>query len=192
MEEYLAAKQRPVGVTILSILFLIGAVLLTGITAFAVFAVASGDDRVRQISESLATFGMPISLLAFGVALLVALSWASGIGMLLGTKWGWYCGSFWYAYAIMRNLNALWFLYGMPETLTTEMSSSSSRGPEHYYIKYSGRLIVSCLIYLYFFKANVREHFGLSSASGWKAVFLEFGLCVGMLTVGTALAHALG
>lgn len=94
MDDYLAARTRPIGVTLLSILSLIGAVLLTVITVLAAFAIASGDERARQASKAMAELGIPMPLLAVGVVFLVALAWASGIGLWMGTKWGWHCGAF--------------------------------------------------------------------------------------------------
>lgn len=192
MDDYLAARARPIGVTILSILSLVGAVLLTLVTGFATFAIASGDERVRQASKAMAELGFPMPLLAAGVVILVALAWASGIGLWIGTKWGWHCGAFWYAYAIIRNLNALATFYLMSDVYAAEIQSPASRGPEYYYVKFIARLLISFLIYLYFFKSNVRDYFGLTAASKWKAVAAHFGICIGLFVVGSTIAFALG
>lgn len=192
MDDYLAARTRPIGVTLLSILSLLGAVLLTLFTGFAAFAIASGDERVRKLSEAMAELGIPMPLLAVGIIFLVALAWASGIGLWIGTIWGWHCGAFWYAYAIIRNLNALVTVYLISDMHATEIQTPTSRGPEYYYFKFIARLLISFLIYLYFFKSNVREYFGLTTASKWKAVATHFGICIGLVVVGSIITFALG
>ena len=191
MEDYLVARKRPTGVSILAFLAILGAVVITIISALAIFAVIQGDDRVRQASEAMAQIGIPPYFMAAGILFLLALGWASGIGMWIGAKWGWHLGAFWYAYAIARNIGALLTIYGSAEMFEAEMSSSSSRGPEYYYIKHSGRLLISFLIYLYFFKDNVREYFGLENASKWNAVAAHFGICAALFIVGTAISVAL-
>jgi hypothetical protein len=192
MDDYLVARQRPVGVTLLAILALIGAFLLTIITGLAAVAVARGDDRVREVGEVMAKLGIPLPVLAAGILFLVILAWASGIGMWIGTRWGWHCGAFWYAYAIIRNLNALLTVYGSSDAFAAESSAISYRGPEYYYVKHASRLIVSFLIYLYFFKSNVREYFGLADNSRWKAAAVHFSICIGLFIVGSALSFAFG
>jgi hypothetical protein len=188
MEDYTAVRKRPVGVSILTVLALIGAVLMTVAIGFGAIVVFGGDERVRQAREGLAEMGMPLPLLAVGVIFLAALAWASGIGMWIGSKWGWYCGSFWYAYAIVRNVAALVTIYGMSDVISADLASGSARGPGYYYFKHGGRIVVNALIFLYFFKTNVREYFGLADSSRWKAALLEFGICGAIGIGGSALA----
>jgi hypothetical protein len=156
MDDNLNVRQRPVGVTLLAILALIGAVMLTALMGAAAVVAARGDSRIQQMSAAMAEIGIPMAVMVVGIVFLIILSWASGIGMWIGAKWGWHCGAFWYAYAIVRNFSALLTVYGTSEIFEAEASSDSSRGPEYYYLKFSARLIISFLIYLYFFKANVR------------------------------------
>jgi hypothetical protein len=187
MSDYMAARDRPIGITLLSILALIGGIGMVALIAFGAFFLIRGDDRAKEMVEAMATIGLPLPLVAGGVVFLAILAIASGIGMLSGTKWGWYLGSFWYAYAIIRNLSALATVYGLSHAMPPDELASSSRTPGYYYTKYAIRLLISFLLYVYFFKANVREYFGLTGASRWKPVVTEIGICV-IIVVAVSLA----
>ncbi len=91
---------RPVGVSILAVLHFIGGILLFGVQ-FLMFA------NLNAMEESLRTIGIPPALLIVAVMFLAALAIASGVGMWIGTKWGWWLAAFYYVYSIFRNASAL-------------------------------------------------------------------------------------
>ncbi len=83
VEPHRKTTTRPVGVSILAALHLVGGVLLFG-AQFLVFA------NLEAIEESLRVIGISPVLLIIGATFLALLSIASGVGMWMGTKWGWW------------------------------------------------------------------------------------------------------
>lgn len=184
MTDYLTVRDRPLGITILSILHFVGGVALAiGLVAFAFVRVDP------QVTQALSEIGIPLPLLIAGIGFLAVLGIASAIGMWKGKTWGWYLGSFSFAYAIVRNVNALVAVYDLSNVLPAEELADASRGPGYYYMKFGIRTVVSLLLFMYFFKANVRAYFGLVEARLWKAAVAEFVLCIVIALVAAAAAQ---
>ncbi len=89
MEE----RKRPIGISILSFLFIVGGV--GGVIAF-LLGIGSLDNP--NAKQSLSMFGLtPIKLVVL-LSVLGGFSVAAGIGMWIGRKWGWYLGSLYCMY----------------------------------------------------------------------------------------------
>ena len=143
--------KRPIGITILSILHFVGGALL--IILLIYYAA-----RLEKVSTELnsAEFNFPPAwALILGIAFLGSLSMVSGIGMWIGKPWGRWLGIFYYGYSILRNMNVILLI----PAITNQVSASHGVG--YYYIKFGGRIIISSLLILYFFKRNVKEYFGI-------------------------------
>ena len=166
---------RPVGVSILSVLHFIGGVLLFG-AQFLMFA------NLGAMEESLRSIGIPPALVIIGVMFLAILMIASGVGMWIGTKWGWWLASFYYVYSVFRNGSALFTVIAMADEL-----ENSNRGPEYYLIKHGGRIVIHFLLILYFFKGSVLAFFGLETLSKGKAVGILVGFCIAMTVAMSAI-----
>ena len=168
--------ERPLGVTLLAILQLIGGVLFLGVQFLILIKFNAMNDILRPA-------GMSLVLLSLGVMLLATLSIASGIGMWLGAKWGWWLASFYYVYGIFRGGTALYTIVTLADKL-----QGGSRGPEYYIAKHSVHIIVYLLLLLYLFKDEVLEFFGLDGLSKGKAVGVLIGS--GLLITGAVSAAA--
>lgn len=164
-------KDRPTGVTILSVLHLIGGVLLL---IGQVMLLANLD----RVSQGLDAVGIPPALLVMGVMLLAGIALASGIGMWIGTRWGWWCAVFYYVYSVARNANAFLMISDLADGL-----DGGSRGPGYYYAKCGGRVVIHLLLLMYFFKDNVLEYFETEDVHKGKAI--------GILILVTAVVFAL-
>ncbi len=171
-----SSRQRPVGISILAVLHFGGGILL-GTMQFLLYA------RLAELEEPLRTVGLSPALIAVGLAFLALVGIASGVGMWLGRTWGWWLGAFYYVYAIARSGSALLSVAELQEEL-----AGSTRGPEYYYVKYTGRIVVHALIGWYLFRPHVLRYFGLEGLSKWKAVAILSGAC---LAIGVA-ASAVG
>jgi hypothetical protein len=178
----LAGRKRPTGITILSVLHFLG---VFGFAVLAFFLVRSNDPQIRQ---GFANIGISFPVVVCAIALLSALAFASGIGMWCGAKWGWFLGSFYYAYSIVTNINALLSIDDILSAFPAEDTAHFRPGPAFYYGKFGFRLALSALIYLYFFKENVREYFGLQNAKKWPAVVVHFAVCIGIAVAYNKLA----
>jgi hypothetical protein len=62
-----------------------------------------------------------------------------------------------------------------------------SRGPEYYMVKHGGRIVIHFLLFLYFFKGNVLEFFGLETLSKAKAVGVLVGICIAITVAMSAI-----
>jgi len=165
-------KPRPVGVLALAVLHFGGGLLLVILQViFASSPRAFSDDSVFPI------------LIVLGFGSLGCLGVASGIGMWLGTRWGWWCGLFYYVYGVARNANAFALTTSLAEGL-----EEASRGPGYYYARYGGRVVVHLLIGLYFFKDNVRKYFNVEGVHAGKAVGLLAAITALIFAASTAVA----
>ena len=176
MQPHRRTTTRPVGVSILAVLHLIGGIVLFG-AQFLLIA------NLQAMDESLRSIGIPPVLLIVGVMFLAVLAIASGVGMWMGTKWGWWLAAFYYVYSIFRNGSALLTIVVMADQL-----ESGTRSPEYYMIKHGGRIIVHLLLFLYFFKGNVLEFFGMETLSKAKAIGILVGICIAILAVTSAIS----
>ena len=127
--------------------------------------------------------GIPPVFLIIGGLFLAILTFATGIGLWLGTKWGWWLASFYCVYSIFRNctgmLNAL---------VAIDQFEGSSRGPEYYMVKHVGRIVVYFLLYLYLFKGNVLEYFRSKTVNKGLATSILFGICFAITAVASTIA----
>ncbi|EMI47185.1 putative membrane protein [Rhodopirellula sp. SWK7] len=164
--------ERPVGVSVLAVLHILGGLVLFGVQ-FLMFA------RLDSMEESLRAMGIPPVLVIVGVMFLSVLTIASGIGMWMGTRWGWWLAAFYYVYGVLRNASALYTVVSMADQL-----EGTARGPEFYMIKHSVRIVIQSLLLMYFFKGNVLDYFDLSTLKKGKALGILVGICG---TIGAAL-----
>lgn len=180
MEE----RKRPVGIVVLSVLHITGGIL-GGLIVLALMIRFAGD---KELNRALDESGIPPALLIVGIIVLFSLAIASGFGMWRGAKWGWYLGSFYYLYGIARNLNALLMVVMLMSQLPAEELDAGGRGPGYYLVKHGVRSIIYLLIYLYFFKSNVRAFFDLSEQKKWKPVVVEVAICAVFWSISSLIA----
>lgn len=164
-------KTRPRGISILRVLHLVGGIILAIILVPLIIAFKSNPEA----SEAFAAMGMsPIAAL-IAMILLCVITIASGVTMWKGIKWGWYLGSFYYLYSVFRSISAL---MTVPLILSQAPPEQVAHPPSYYYTKFTVRSIIHLLIYLYFFKSNVRDFFNVSEIAKWKPVLIEIGVCL--------------
>ncbi|MCD4728026.1 MAG: hypothetical protein K8R46_10210 [Pirellulales bacterium] len=171
--------SRPGGISILSWLFMIGGLIGAPICVLSTLMGASNADA----QEHSRLIGItPISLCLWMVFFYV-LVFINGIGTWKGRKWGWYLGSSLYMYSILRNANAMFFIPAVTSSVSPDDLANMSHGPTYYFVKHAIRVVVPLLIYLYFFKRNVRPYFDLSEAR-WKTVLAQIAICIGLFLAG--------
>lgn len=165
---------RPTGISILAVLHIVGGVLGFMVTMFLVVQFG----RNQEAQQALTALGLPPALLIAAIVFIFGLAIASGIGMWKGRKWGWYLGSLYYMYSVVRNANALITIPMLINSIPPEELAGARHGPSYYYVKHGGRVLVHFLLYLYFFKSNVREFFSLAEQKKWKPVLAGLSLCI--------------
>lgn len=175
VEPKRTTTPRPTGISILAILLIVGGIVAFG-AQFLLFA------NLEALEESLRSVGIPPVLVVIGAMFLTILSLASGVGMWMATKWGWWLASFYYVYSIFRNGSALLMVFTMADQL-----EGGSRGPEYYVIKHGGRILIQFFLLLYFFRGNVLEYFGLETLNKGKAVGILVGVCVAITVASSAI-----
>lgn len=165
--------KRPIGTSIIAILHISGGFL--GIIFMIFMSV-----KVYYLPETLEKInilGLPPSLLIIAIFFVLVLALASGIGMWTGKKWGWFLGSFYYMYSIVRNSTALITIPMMINSMPPEEVAEMSRGPSYYYIKHGLKIIIHSLIFLYFFKSNVIDFFTMNEYKKWKPILIQLSIC---------------
>jgi hypothetical protein len=164
-------SDRPIGVSILAVLHLIGGVVLLGAQVVLL-------GKLDEVSAIMDEVGIPPAALVFALLLLTGIVLASGIGMWLGARWGWWCAAFYYVYSVARSINALFSISDFADVLESE-----SRGPGYYYFKFSVGAFIHALLLLYFFKSNVIEYFDMEDVHKGKAI--------GILVAATAAVYVM-
>jgi hypothetical protein len=173
-------NERPIGVTILAVLHLLVGLILAALQVSMIvhydrFAPAldkAGNTPLQAI----------IGLMPIAVVLLV-----SGLAMLAGVRWGWWCATFYYLYGVARNANALVMVAVLAEGI-----EDPARGATYYYVKFGGRVLVHALLFLYFFKPNVWEYFGMEGQSKGKAVVRLIAATAAVFGAVTCIAWFVG
>lgn len=173
--DHRVTTARPVGISILAALHFVGGIILFG-GQFLLFA------NLQAMEDSLRSVGMPPALLIAGVMFLAVLATASGVGMWIGAKWGWWLGSFYYVYSIFRNGSALLTIVAM-----SDQFEGNSRGIEYYLIKHIGRIVVHALLFLYFFKGSVLGFFGMKDLNKATAIAIPVGICIAVMAATSAI-----
>lgn len=163
---------RPKGVSILGWLHLIGGLL--GVLFMAFFSM---HPALKETTEGLREFGLAPWFVLLSILFLFTIGLGSGIGMLRGKKWGWYLGSFYYVYSVIRNVTALWTISALSTELEGELDSMN-RGVEYYYAKHILRVLLHSAIYLYFFRSNVRVFFGTETIKMTSLILSQVGICL--------------
>ena len=172
-------ERRPKGISILSVLHIGGGILGLLVTPLLAVKLITG----AGIPEGLNQLGLSPILLITAYLFLFGLATLSGIGMWRGRWWGWHLGAFYYLYSIARNAGALVHLPDVFGAIPAEALEDLERGPEFYAIKYGGRTLVHALIYLYFFKTNVRQFFGAPNKKKWNPFLTHTAIYVVVMTL---------
>ena len=166
-------QTRPIGISILSVLYIIGGIGTLGITILNIQVLMGGT--ASQVFDKLEVSSIyaVISILFLGI-----LGLAGGIGMWCGKKWGWWLGAFCLMYSVARNINALIML-----PILAEQFGAPEAGLAKYYIKHGGRIVINSLFVLYFFKSNVEAYFQVERLNAWKRFFQLLGATVGIILI---------
>lgn len=163
--------KRPVGISILALLYFVGGIGILGLQI--VFH--------RQLADGLGSIGASVVVAYVGIFFLAAIGIAAGIGMWLGKTWGWWLGAFYLTYSVARSISALFSLPGLIEAV-----GEPSGGAGRHYFKFGGRIVVHSLICWYFFTPKVEGYFGVAGVPRKKRLA---GLV--SATVGTSAAFYL-
>ena len=166
LPDYMQVRERPLGVTILGVLHLLGGLLM--LAPLAMFLPNSGEAQKR-----LQEIGLPLWLLVAGFCLLAFVGVLSGLGLFLGRKWGWWLAAFYYVYSIGRHANALVFTFQL-----SEMEAGGGRGVDFYRAKFVVRILIAVLLLAYLFRGKVLHYFGLELRGSLKRLGTLIGVCV--------------
>lgn len=164
--------NRPVGITLLMVLHLVMGLVLVGIQAWAL-------SNLEDLTQRLNAVGIPHLVVLASTTIISVTALVSGVGMVMGARWGWWFAAFYYLYSILRNLGALATVHGMAQQLESEGTD-----PAKFYGKYLGRAAVSALILLYLYRASVLRYFRLESMNRLGAFLYLLGICGSISAIG--------
>jgi len=164
MSQYVESQmgKRPVGVTVLGILYAIFGFL--GVLGCVVLLVFRDSPSFQLVGAIFAQLGLSSTLLFIWGGVLSLAYMAAGIGMWSGDPWGWWLVGLLQAYGMVQSAAALLAVLGL-----AQQPAGSALGAR-YYIQYSGQTLGSALVFLYYFKRNVIEYFGLRRQSRLAAI----------------------
>ena len=108
--------KRPIGISILAGLHIIGSIIVAVIFLLYIPLLQNRP----EFNKVVPLLGISPATLFIVIGFVLALACASGIGMWMGKKWGWFLGSFYYAYFIITNINALIMIPVIFETFGDE------------------------------------------------------------------------
>lgn len=164
----------PAGVIILGLLHLLGGVLLiyTQIHGIPVW-------RAEDLKAVLARVDTSLTGFIFSMLVLSVVAVGSGLGMLMGRRWGWWLAAFYYVHSILRNGWGLVIIWWMGDELAT------TRGMNYYLLKHGSRIAVGLIILFWLFKPHIREFFRAERLRASIAIGALLGACatIGLVTL---------
>lgn len=168
------SPRRPLGVTLLTVLFLVGGIgiLVTGVLAGA---------RRERLAAAIEPAGFAVITVYGGVVLLGALALAAGIGFARRRRWGWWLGTFSFAYALAYQVDAAIAAYGQRDAAAAATADSA---PDTLAAAYVLGALVHGLIYLYLFRTRVRDWFTVVTTPVAGVVATEAGVCAAIFLAG--------
>jgi hypothetical protein len=143
--------KRPIGVTMLSILHVIGGMVV--LVPFANVLILKDNNLLVRVASMLE---LPAIFQLAGLGLFSVMLIASGIGLWFAKSWGWWAAAFFYLDRTGISIIGL--------VLVSHLSNEPAVGPRgagHYLVQYGIRILISVIILIYLFRGNVRTFFQL-------------------------------
>lgn len=109
--------------------------------------------RLDELKADLGIYTIGVFVL---LSLLGVLGISAGVGMLKGTKWGWFLGTFNHFFSIVRNASAGIYLISIYGIDSIQYSGMARR-----LMKHGLRVLIWSLIVPYFFRESVFDYFNL-------------------------------
>jgi hypothetical protein len=152
--------KRPLGLAILSILHVLFGMLLA--LCFVLYVVFPAEFVLPNQITAIVVLGV------IGTTTIVFI--VSAVGLWQGTPWGWWLGSFTYAWSIVASIS----------TIVLALTLRSGRGDFGTPAIYT---LLSGLVINYLFRSNVRRYCAADSRSAAWALAAIFGIAIVMVAV---------
>jgi uncharacterized membrane protein YkvI len=166
--------DRPLGVSLIAILLVLsGAGVL--ITQFLNFG---------KLNGAASDLGYSSVLFQGAICFLGVIGLSAGIGAWLGKKWGWWLAIFYFAYAIVREINVLVTIPGLFEQLNSAKQGVGIGGT---YVKYGVRVLWDAFLLYYLCRENPTLFFQTADVKRWKALLLVFAISIVIFAVGSVI-----
>ncbi|MEM1179197.1 MAG: hypothetical protein AAGM22_12685 [Acidobacteriota bacterium] len=162
-EQFRERGPRPIGISLLSMLFL-GTGLMLSVFPL-VLGFNSGSGSGPGVGGLKGLLGMAVLVLVAAGVIAVAR------GLWIGAGWGWKLGAFMFAFGIISNTSAWISVLAWPE-----LFENSRRGAEGALAKHGTRGFFHALFLWYMFRWSVLEYFDLIEMSVLKAAAVLLGL----------------
>jgi hypothetical protein len=138
--------SRPIGVTILAVIYLIAG----GASMFSLLVL------LARYRHDVRTFpGYEFEWVIFNVLLFTGLSIASGVGMWAGRRWGWWIT------VVNLVAGAIYQVCSLARVMMGNGPYAGFVELEHIALTNGLSVLIVLLVVLYFFKGNVVSYFGL-------------------------------
>ena len=93
------------------------------------------------------------------------MAFAAGVGLWIGSKWGWWLAAFYFMFNVVRHAFSLVLVM-----VLVAQDLLPDRDVESDLFKYGFGIVFGLLLFAYCFKANVLQFFGLTAISKAKAI----------------------
>lgn len=181
-------RKRPLFITVLALLQIVvgGAFFFLAIISiffpdYAPVSTLLFQDYPSELSE-MSWF------ISFVYLVSSSLSFISGIGMWVGSKWwGWHLGTLYNAYNLFRNFNVLFFKNNFFLFLPYEIIHVL-QGPNYFYYESIIRIALFGVIYIYFFSRNITKYFNIDPERNSLVILVHFLICIIITTILTAVS----
>lgn len=181
-------RKRPIFITVLSLLHIIGGAFFFFLAVISVFLPEYSATLTSFFGGNVLNPGETSWVLSFFYLLASSLGLSSGIGMIIGAKWGWYLGTFYYAYNLFRNFNGLFLISNIISLLPHEILTTIPQ-PEYEFYKHLMRILIYAVIYVVFFTKFVGRYFRINPERKYIVVIIQFFICIILASGVTSLVQ---
>lgn len=166
---------RPLGITLLSVLFFLGGLSFAGLMVFLV----SSPDRLQSSRPF-----PPTSLIVVVGSIVASVAFASSFGMWRGRNWAWWLVAWYYFSMLSSDLCQL--RIGVP----LKLRSLDYEEVQLLAMRQGVGAIINALLLGYLFKSNVLRFFGLAEMPKLRAIGILFGVTLVFMVVVAVLTAA--
>lgn len=157
--------DRPVGLTVLAVLHLLGGLFLCALTMLlGGMATAMGP-----------ALGVAKVIIVLSMLIVVIVPLASAVGIFIGERWGWWVSAYFYVHAISQNLQRIFLAGDVGAALGVQIDQAENLRVV------AVRSLISVLILMYLFQPKVLDYFNIVHDSRWKSLGILVGVHVALV-----------
>lgn len=160
--------DRPIGISLLALYLIVSGLFMFGLQVIA-------SNQQSSIAD---IFGAPRMLVTVSIVGLGLLGVASGIGIRMGKRWGWWLALVYFAYAALRNGNAIVTVPGLADAFGVSADKTTAS-----ILKYVVRLLFDIGLLVYLTREKAIVYCNATQVNKLKAVGIAFSLSLAVFVI---------